>query len=238
MKGLRFRSVYLFIFGILIINTSFAQEKVLLSPEEFAKSVSPAVFLLDVRSPTEFAKSHLANAVNVNVMDSTKNFTEEVSKLSNDKTIYLYCQSGKRSARAAALLNKAGYNTVEINGGLLNWQADNKPLVDVKGSVNNELTVEEFKRLTALNDKVVVKFYHPVCKPAPKIEEYLRKAEKESDGKMTIVRLDMSKHKTVSKELQVSTYPRIQIYKKGKLQWQSTEYMKEKAMLRMIKTHL
>ena len=75
--------------------------------------------LYDVRTPAEFAAGHFSGAINYSVE------TLEAGKLPSDPTttkLYVYCRSGNRSATAASILEKAGYQVVDL-GGLPNVQA-------------------------------------------------------------------------------------------------------------------
>lgn len=88
---------------------------------EFAQVIREAdVCLLDVRTEKEFADGHIEGSICIDVTRS--DFMEKVAtKLPKDKTIALYCRSGRRSKKAAALLSDAGYQVVELNTGYLGW---------------------------------------------------------------------------------------------------------------------
>lgn len=74
--------------------------------------------LIDVREPQEFDKGHILGARNIPVTQM-KNRLVEIRK---DKPVYLYCQSGSRSARAAQLLHKKGYQDIsQLKGGFKKW---------------------------------------------------------------------------------------------------------------------
>lgn len=82
--------------------------------------VEQGALLLDVRSPGEFSEAHLPGAVNVPVQE----LESTMASLPADRSrkIVVYCRSGIRSARARALLLKAGFAQVEDLGGMSNWQ--------------------------------------------------------------------------------------------------------------------
>lgn len=85
------------------------------------------VQLLDVRTPREFFQGHIKGAKNINMMD--KNFVAQVTKtLDKKKTIFVYCRSGGRSARASQVLSKAGFKIVNLQGGILGWQKAKYPI--------------------------------------------------------------------------------------------------------------
>ncbi len=93
-----------------------------------AKTQEAGVVTLDVRTPEEFNEGHLVNALNINVEGAT--FDSEVSKLDKDVTYAVYCRSGRRSAVAVNRMKDAGFtNVVNMNAGILEWQAAGLPLV-------------------------------------------------------------------------------------------------------------
>ncbi|WP_404456380.1 rhodanese-like domain-containing protein [Virgibacillus necropolis] len=74
--------------------------------------------LIDVREPQEFKKGHILGARNIPVTQLKQRLVE----IRKDKPVYLYCQSGSRSARAALLLNKKGYEDLnQLKGGFKRW---------------------------------------------------------------------------------------------------------------------
>jgi phage shock protein E len=72
--------------------------------------------IIDVRSPQEFAGPSYPKAKNIplDVLPS------RMGDLPKDKPIVLYCASGARSAQAARMLKKAGFQDVVSAGGLGN----------------------------------------------------------------------------------------------------------------------
>ncbi|TMN20792.1 rhodanese-like domain-containing protein [Lentibacillus cibarius] len=74
--------------------------------------------LIDVREPNEFKKGHILGARNIPLTQLKQRLVE----LRKDKPVYLYCQSGSRSARAAQLLHKKGYEDLnQLKGGFKKW---------------------------------------------------------------------------------------------------------------------
>lgn len=85
------------------------------------------VVVLDVRTADEFKEGHLEGAVNID--QSQNDFMEKVkATLSADKTIAVYCRSGRRSANAAGRLAEAGYKAVNLKGGILAWKDAKMPV--------------------------------------------------------------------------------------------------------------
>ncbi|ASK64417.1 rhodanese-like domain-containing protein [Virgibacillus phasianinus] len=74
--------------------------------------------LIDVREPQEFKKGHILGARNIPVTQMKQRLVE----IRKDKPVYLYCQSGSRSARAAQMLHKRGYLDLnQLKGGFKRW---------------------------------------------------------------------------------------------------------------------
>ena len=100
-----------------------------LDVEAFEKVISDtSVVRLDVRSIDEYASGHIAKAINIDVMkDDFK--IKATSLLPKDKTIALYCRSGRRSKKAAGILVENGYKVIELNSGISGWINARKELV-------------------------------------------------------------------------------------------------------------
>jgi len=75
-------------------------------------------FLVDVRSPEEFASGNVKNSINIPVMQ----IANQLAKFKDKKNIVVFCRSGMRSSQAKAILEKNGLTNV-INGGT--WNAVN-----------------------------------------------------------------------------------------------------------------
>ncbi|MBL8849109.1 MAG: CoA-disulfide reductase, partial [Planctomycetaceae bacterium] len=74
-------------------------------------------FLLDVRTPEEFAAGHIPGATNIPV-DELRN---RRSELPQGKRIAAYCQVGQRGYLATRMLLQSGYDAVNIGGGYKMW---------------------------------------------------------------------------------------------------------------------
>ncbi|MBQ5435127.1 MAG: rhodanese-like domain-containing protein, partial [Bacteroidales bacterium] len=73
-----------------------------------AKAADPAVFLVDVRTPEEYAEGHLRGAANIDW--NAPDFLEQVQAVCPKETpVAVYCRTGRRSGEASQKLSKAGY---------------------------------------------------------------------------------------------------------------------------------
>ena len=81
------------------------------------------VIRLDVRTANEYAQGHIPNALLIDVTQA--DFIQKAEQLlPKDKTIALYCRSGRRSKTAAQHLAKHGYQVVELNTGFNSWKGE------------------------------------------------------------------------------------------------------------------
>ncbi len=65
--------------------------------------------------------------ININVMDDSFASMAD-SLLQKNKPVALYCRSGKRSKKAAAILSEKGFKVVELGKGFNAWQAAGKEI--------------------------------------------------------------------------------------------------------------
>ncbi len=94
---------------------------------EVSQSELDEVVLVDVRTPGEFNAGHLDKAMNIDWLGES--FSAEFEKIEKNKTIYLYCRSGKRSADATKFLDSLGYkNVVNLEGGYIAWTERNNKI--------------------------------------------------------------------------------------------------------------
>ncbi|OWW18899.1 rhodanese-like domain-containing protein [Noviherbaspirillum denitrificans] len=83
--------------------------------------------VVDVREPAEFSAGHLRDAKNIPAGELS-NRLGELDKFKS-KAVIAVCQSGTRSAKAAAQLKNAGFNEAfSLDGGVAAWQAQGLPL--------------------------------------------------------------------------------------------------------------
>ena len=95
------------------------------------------VVVLDVRTADEFKDGHLEGALNIDQAQS--DFIEKAkAALSTDKTIAVYCRSGRRSASASERLAAEGYKAVNLKGGILAWKEAKMPVRYVKKDMDKQ----------------------------------------------------------------------------------------------------
>lgn len=78
------------------------------SSSSLEQKLNEEPFLVDVRTPEEFAQGSVKGAVNI-PLDKVQ---ERISEFKGKKNIVTFCRSGKRSAKAIAILNENGITDV------------------------------------------------------------------------------------------------------------------------------
>ena len=86
------------------------------SPADEADPAS-GPFVVDVRTPTEFAAGHLPEAVNVPVDE----LRSRLNELPHDRRLVTYCQVGQRGYLALRILQQTGFDAVNLGGGYKTW---------------------------------------------------------------------------------------------------------------------
>ena len=75
-------------------------------------------FLVDVRTPEEFAAGHIPEAVNIPVDE----LRSRLDELPQDREIAAYCQVGYRGYLATRILRQRGFDAVNVGGGYTTYR--------------------------------------------------------------------------------------------------------------------
>lgn len=91
-----------------------------ITPEEAKAMMDGDVVILDVREPDEFASGHVPGAINVPLGEvQPGRILPECPDL--DKTVLVYCRSGRRSDMAGRIMAASGYRDVRNFLGVIQW---------------------------------------------------------------------------------------------------------------------
>ena len=106
--------------GAPAVDAAAAQEKL---------RGKPALYVLDVREAAEFNAGHIQGATLIPLGE----LKARLNKLPQDREIICVCASGSRSSAATRQLIGAGYNAVNLSGGMGAWQRAGLPVKRGKG---------------------------------------------------------------------------------------------------------
>jgi rhodanese-related sulfurtransferase len=81
--------------------------------------------VLDVREPIEWEQAHVPGSVHIPLGE----LPTRLGELPADTQLLVVCAVGARSARAVQYLLQHGYDAVNLDGGLTEWQGVGRELV-------------------------------------------------------------------------------------------------------------
>ena len=96
-----------------------------------AASVPEGAWLLDVREDEEWAAGYAPGARHIPLGELGARSDE----LPQDEAVYVICRSGHRSGRAAQALANAGWDAINVAGGMQDWAAAGRPMATDSGAV-------------------------------------------------------------------------------------------------------
>ncbi len=88
----------------------------------------PKPFLLDVRQPEEFRAGHIPGAKLIPLRE----LPTRLKELPKNQEIIVVCHSGNRSLSATRHLAGAGYQVVNLQGGMIAWARTGLPVTKGK----------------------------------------------------------------------------------------------------------
>ncbi|MDH6365166.1 rhodanese-related sulfurtransferase [Enterococcus sp. PF1-24] len=92
-----------------------------ISCEDFrVKNQQEKLTVLDIREVDEVQTGAIPNAKNIPL----SRFPQAVAELNKDQKYYLICHSGSRSHMLGNYLTEAGYDVVNVLGGMMAWSGE------------------------------------------------------------------------------------------------------------------
>ncbi|GAB2777888.1 rhodanese-like domain-containing protein [Streptomyces sp. NPDC054796] len=98
-------------------------------PQVEAASVPAEGLLLDVRENDEWAAGHAEGALHIPMSDFVARSGELTERVGDGERVYVVCRVGGRSAQVAQYLIQQGMDAVNVDGGMLAWDAAGRPMV-------------------------------------------------------------------------------------------------------------
>lgn len=197
-----------------------------LSATEFSDKIKelPTATIIDVRTPDEFSKGHLANANNYDW--NGNEFDKQIAPLDKSKPVFVYCLSGGRSSSAASKMRSDGFKEVyELSGGIMKWRGANLPETTDKAVVSKGMSKQQFDALLSSDKLVLIDFYADWCAPCKKMKPYLDEISRDMADKVVVIRINAEDNQALCKELKIDALPVLQVYKNKTLTWKNTGYI-------------
>lgn len=123
-------SIQAILLGLLLLAATHglvaSQMVTTISPKNAATLITqqkgnPAFVILDIRTPSEYSKGHLAKSILIDYY--SKSFAHRLNKLDKNKTYLVYCRSGNRSGRALSIFKSMGFkNVYNMDQGINGWR--------------------------------------------------------------------------------------------------------------------
>ncbi|GAA2440924.1 MULTISPECIES: rhodanese-like domain-containing protein [Agromyces] len=82
-------------------------------------------YLIDVREAAELAQARVEGAHHVPLGE----LVARLDEVPRDRTVYVMCHVGGRSAQAVQYLEQQGIDAVNVEGGILAWYQSGLPVV-------------------------------------------------------------------------------------------------------------
>ncbi len=124
---MHYRILSLFSALLLTCAVSFSQIDRLDAAAFQGRISEKDVQLVDVRTPEEFAKGHIAGATQNDWLED--GFLDRAKGLNTSKPVLLYCAAGGRSEEAMNALKEAGFlHVADLREGFNGWKRANLPI--------------------------------------------------------------------------------------------------------------
>jgi rhodanese-related sulfurtransferase len=82
------------------------------------------VFMLDVRQPDEYREAHVGGSTLIPL----DQLVQRLDELPRDRQIVAICRTGNRSGVATGMLRRAGFDAINLKGGIVQWQKRGLPV--------------------------------------------------------------------------------------------------------------
>jgi len=237
------RSIQIFIVITLALNSCAQKnpEAIQLNSKEFERLVrtKPGV-LLDVRTQREFKNGHIENAGQLNYY--ALDFRSRLLLLPKDQPVYLYCNTGYRSNRAASFLIRNAYtNVYNLQHGIMEWELADLPVItdpDARPDMDDKFEPDEFAQLLASEPIVFVDFYAPWCAPCRKMMPMIDSLKVEYHERLPIVKVNADASKRLMREMKLVTVPYLALYRNGELYFEHHGEIRRKELVEVLESVL
>lgn len=213
------RSIILLISIIFLFSfTLKSQDYFNLNSDEFKNTITENKgTLLDVRTNGEFLNGHIKSSGQLNFYSFS--FKQKLLLLPKNEAVFLYCNTGWRSKKAAEILAENGYPKVyNLEKGIMDWELNDYPVKvspNAKADTKDKMEFDEYTALIKSDELVFIDFYAPWCGPCRKMMPDIDELQIEYKQKVRVVKINVDASKKLIKELRVASVPYLVMYKNG-----------------------
>ncbi|HEU5036833.1 MAG TPA: rhodanese-like domain-containing protein [Nocardioides sp.] len=92
--------------------------------DQLAERLAAGATVVDVREPVEYAAAHVADTRLIPMGQ----LAGRLQELDRSHPVHLICRSGNRSGAMCDVLTAAGFEAVNVRGGIEAWAASGRPV--------------------------------------------------------------------------------------------------------------
>lgn len=236
------RTIILLISIISLFSfTSRSQDYHNLNSEDFKNIIAKNKgTLLDVRTVSEFENGHIEKSGQLNYY--ALDFRKKLLLLPKNEAVFLYCNTGWRSKKAAEILSENGYTRVyNLEKGIMEWELNDFPVKvspNAKVDTKDKMEFDEYTALTQSDELVFIDFYAPWCGPCRKMMPDIDELQKEYKQSVRVVKINADASKKLVKELRVASVPYLVMYKNGQKVYEHAGLQQKKNLVKVFNKYI
>jgi len=169
-------------------------------------------------------------------------FKRKLSLLPADEPIYLYCNTGYRSDKAAEFLVKNGYkNVYNLRHGIMEWELMSLPVIvepDADPDTDNKMLPDQFYALQGSESLVFFDFYAPWCGPCREMMPMIDSLKVEYHERVKIYKVNVDASKKLVKDLRLIGVPYLELQHKGKALFSRNGAISRNELSGLLEKHL
>jgi thioredoxin len=233
----------LFLLTILLFHQGFGQNSIVnhLNSSQFNKLINQQNgTLIDVRTSSEFSNGHISKSGQLNFY--ALDFKQKLLLLPKDEPVYIYCNTGYRSKKAAEILVKNGYAQVyNLKQGIMEWELENLPVViepNAKPDIKDKMESDEFYALIQTDKLVFIDFYAPWCGPCRKMMPIVDSLKQAYQKEITFVKINIDASKKLSRELKLKSVPYLVLYRNDNILFSENGLISQDKLTKVFKKNI
>ena len=188
--------------------------------------------ILDVRTKGETDRGHIKDASFVDYYSA--DFQNKINLMPKDNPIYIYCQSGARSYKAAHLMAGSGFKYIyNLNGGFRMWQNEGMEVVrsvSAAEDLSPEMSLEDFNKMLDTDQAILIEFQTKWCAPCRKMAPIMSGLETEFKNKALIIQIDADVNRTLAKHFRINGVPEFIVFKHAKETWRHSGLIEDQTL--------